>query len=107
MEVEDILPDTLTFTGFTASVGAYDDATGVWAVGDLPYVAGDGTGTQTLTITATVNDGTTTAGRTITNTATVSSPMNEPTSGHPAQQRFGRYRGPRRRSGRDQDHHRR
>ena len=49
--VTDQLPSGYTFVSSAASVGSYDDASGVWTVGDLAN--GDG---ATLTISATVND---------------------------------------------------
>ena len=73
--VTDLLPSTLTFVSASATVGSYNNVNGVWDIGSL------NTGvTQTLTLIATVNSGETTAGKLITNTATVSSPMNEPVS---------------------------
>ena len=59
--ITDLLPDGLTFTGYTASTGTYDDSTGVWTLGTIT----NGT-TATLTIQVTVDDA-----ADYTNTATV------------------------------------
>ncbi len=48
--VEDVLPSNLTFTNSTASIGTYNDATGIWDIGTI----GVG-GTATLTINVTVD----------------------------------------------------
>ena len=63
VRVVDPLPGGLVFVSATPSVGTYDDATGVWTVGDL--LPGD---IATLTVTATV-----TATTPVTNTATATS----------------------------------
>ncbi|MBO9664391.1 DUF11 domain-containing protein, partial [Dokdonella sp.] len=61
----DALPAGLSFVGATPSQGAYDEATGLWTIGDL---ASSGAGASaTLTIVATVNPDQ--AGTTITNAA--------------------------------------
>jgi uncharacterized repeat protein (TIGR01451 family) len=60
VNVSDVLPAGLAFVGATPSLGAYDETTGLWAVGDLAAGA-----EQTLTLVATVTQ----AGE-ITNTAT-------------------------------------
>ena len=73
VEVLDVLPEELTYVSSSTISGSYDDTTGIWTAGLLNF-----TSTATLTITATVNAGATTAGKTIINSATVSSPMNEP-----------------------------
>lgn len=63
--VTDSLPAGITYVSTSASVGTYDDTTGVWSVGSLPNAA-----TETLTIVAVVGTG---FGRvTITNVASVS-----------------------------------
>ncbi len=61
--VTDLLPSGLAYVSDVASQGAYDDGTGLWAVGTLTMSQ-----VETLTITALVD--TNTAGTTITNTAT-------------------------------------
>lgn len=45
-KVEDILPGELIFVSANPSVGSYDDATGIWDIGDM------GVGSETLTIVA-------------------------------------------------------
>jgi uncharacterized repeat protein (TIGR01451 family) len=60
--VKDLLPAGLGFSSYTATVGSYANATGIWTVGSLA-----GGGSATLQITATVN-----AYGSITNTAQVS-----------------------------------
>lgn len=50
VEVEDVLPAGLTFVDAVATQGSYDDATGLWTVGELAV-----DGEATLTITATVD----------------------------------------------------
>jgi uncharacterized repeat protein (TIGR01451 family) len=67
--VDDVLPSELTYVSHSG--GTYDDAAGIWDVGTLNV-----TSTATLTINAIVNGNT--AGRAITNIATVRSPMLEP-----------------------------
>ncbi|MBK8492568.1 MAG: DUF11 domain-containing protein [Saprospirales bacterium] len=75
VQVNDLLPSDVTYTSHSG--GTYNPVTGIWTVGALNVSS-----TATLTINATVNTGT--AGRAIVNTATVSSPMNEPISAtHP------------------------
>jgi uncharacterized repeat protein (TIGR01451 family) len=61
VEVTDLLPSGLTFVSATASQGSYDDATGIWDVGQMSVGV-----TATLEITATV-----TGTGTITNVAEV------------------------------------
>jgi uncharacterized repeat protein (TIGR01451 family) len=61
--VNDILPATLTFNGYTASQGTYNSVTGIWNVGTL--VSGVGA-VLNLFVTPAVSA----AGTTITNTAT-------------------------------------
>ncbi len=63
VELTDTLPAGLSFVGYTATQGSYDDTTGVWTVGSVPV----GTDVATLTITAHVD-----AGGAIVNTASVS-----------------------------------
>jgi uncharacterized repeat protein (TIGR01451 family) len=65
VEVTDLLPAGVTFVSASASQGAYDDASGVWAVGALPLDA-----SATLRIRARVDQGV--AGQSITNVAGVS-----------------------------------
>jgi uncharacterized repeat protein (TIGR01451 family) len=60
--VKDLLPAGLGFSSYTATVGSYANATGIWTVGSLA-----GGSSATLQITATVN-----AYGSITNTAQVS-----------------------------------
>ncbi len=67
IEVEDVLPAEVTYVSDVASQGSYDDATGVWVVGDL-----NNGEFATLELTVTVNDGT--AGDTFDNTATKTTP---------------------------------
>lgn len=64
IEITDLLPPELGFTGSTASQGSYDDVTGLWTVGTLAAGA-----TATLTINTTVEFGT--APSTVVNTATL------------------------------------
>jgi len=64
LTISDTLPAGLTFDSATPSQGNYDDSTGEWYVGTL-----NNGSSATLTITATVNAGTT--GSTITNTASL------------------------------------
>jgi uncharacterized repeat protein (TIGR01451 family) len=65
VEVTDLLPTGVTFVSYTATHGTYVSGTGVWSgIASLVASAAD-----TLTITATVDAGT--SGQTITNTATV------------------------------------
>ncbi|MHC5112428.1 MAG: DUF11 domain-containing protein, partial [Planctomycetota bacterium] len=64
VEVEDILPAGVTYVGSTPSQGSY--AAGLWLVGDI-----SGSGSATLSITASVDNGT--ASTTITNTAELAS----------------------------------
>jgi uncharacterized repeat protein (TIGR01451 family) len=63
--VSDMLPEGVTFGGYTATLGTYTDTTGVWQVG--PLTVGD---VATLTITGTVDTGT--AGQLIVNTVVLS-----------------------------------
>jgi uncharacterized repeat protein (TIGR01451 family) len=65
----DVLPSGYTFVSASPSVGTYDQATGVWAIGNLANGAN-----ATLSITATVN-----ATGLYVNTATVSAPESDPT----------------------------
>jgi uncharacterized repeat protein (TIGR01451 family) len=53
IEITDMLPAGLTYLSSSPSQGVYDDATGVWTIGDLP-AAGAGS-TATLAITAHVD----------------------------------------------------
>jgi uncharacterized repeat protein (TIGR01451 family) len=62
--VEDPLPAGVTYVSDLASQGGYDSGTGIWTVGDLANGAG-----ATLSVSVTVDTGTT--GATITNTAMV------------------------------------
>lgn len=62
--VEDILPDGLTFVSAVASSGEYNPDTGLWHIEAMP-----GSSEEVLTITTTVNPGTT--GSTITNQARI------------------------------------
>ncbi len=64
--VNDMLPSGITYTGTSATLGSYSNATGKWTFGTSTLAVG---ATATLTITATVNTGT--AGYTITNTGTL------------------------------------
>jgi uncharacterized repeat protein (TIGR01451 family) len=72
VELTDALPAGLTYLSSLPSQGSYDDATGVWTVGDLPAVGGGST--ATLSMTARVDQ----AGS-LTNTATLTA-SNEPDS---------------------------
>jgi uncharacterized repeat protein (TIGR01451 family) len=75
--VSDVLPAGLTFvaTSSADTTGVYNSGTGTWSVGTLANG-----GSATLHITASVNSGT--AGQQITNTATVSSDVSDPSSGN-------------------------
>lgn len=64
IEVTDVLPAEVTFSSASASVGSYDDATGVWDVGALVNSA-----SATLTIDVVVDAGA--VGQAIDNTATI------------------------------------
>lgn len=64
--VGDKLPAGLTYTGHGASMGTYDPGDGTWQVGTLNL-----NGSATLTITATVDGGT--SGQKITNVASITS----------------------------------
>jgi uncharacterized repeat protein (TIGR01451 family) len=64
VEVSDFVPAGLTYSGYTASQGSYDDASGIWDVGTLALAD-----SVTLTIDATVDPGT--SGWTISNLAVV------------------------------------
>jgi uncharacterized repeat protein (TIGR01451 family) len=64
VEINDLLPSGVTYSGYTASQGSYDDATGAWMVGSVSVAD-----TATLVIDAMVDPGT--AGWTINNLATV------------------------------------
>lgn len=64
VEITDQLPAGVTFVSATPSQGTYNNVTGIWDIGTLV-----GQQAVTLTITATVDNGT--EGNTITNTATV------------------------------------
>ena len=64
VSISDTLPAGLTFDSASPTQGSYDDSTGEWFIGTL----NNGSST-TLTITATVDAGT--SGSTITNTATL------------------------------------
>lgn len=66
IEVTDILPSTLTYSNSVASQGSYNPATGIWDVGDVAN--GD---VAILEITVFGNEGT--SGFVITNTATITS----------------------------------
>ncbi len=64
IEVTDLLPTGVTYSGYTASQGTYVSGTGVWTVGDI-----DDKDDATLTITATVDSGT--AGQSVLNEAEI------------------------------------
>ncbi len=53
LEVQDTIPTALSFVSSRATTGSYDDATGVWTIGDLSAGAAD-----TLVIRMEVSDGT-------------------------------------------------
>lgn len=53
LEVENTIPAALTFLSSTATTGSYDDAAGVWTIGDLALGIAD-----TLVVRMEVNDGT-------------------------------------------------
>ncbi|MEM7342920.1 MAG: DNRLRE domain-containing protein [Chloroflexota bacterium] len=63
--VNDTIPISLTYVTYTSSQGSYDNSAGIWNVGTVPS-----SGSATLTLTTTVNGGT--SGATIVNTATIS-----------------------------------
>ncbi|SOD93304.1 conserved repeat domain-containing protein/gliding motility-associated C-terminal domain-containing protein [Spirosoma fluviale] len=67
VKVTDMLPATLTFVGATP-VGQYNAATGIWTIGTMASKAN-----RSLLVEATIN-----AAGSITNTAIVSSPDNDP-----------------------------
>ena len=69
--VTDQLPTGVSYVSDVPSAGAYNSASGQWIIGTLPNAA-----TETLTITATVDSGTT--GMLITNTATASATEGDP-----------------------------
>jgi uncharacterized repeat protein (TIGR01451 family)/fimbrial isopeptide formation D2 family protein len=71
--VDDLLPAGLQYQSHTASVGSYDDGTGVWTVGDV--VSGV---TATLTIVAKVTSPGTGPAPAVTNTATATSGTTDP-----------------------------
>jgi uncharacterized repeat protein (TIGR01451 family) len=76
VQISDPLPAGMTFVSATPTQGAYDSATGNWSVGSLAVTA-----TATLTIQASVDNGT--AGSTITNTTSVTFlSQNDPNSGN-------------------------
>ncbi|KAF2336918.1 PKD domain-containing protein [Flavobacterium daemonense] len=52
VQVKDLLPSGYTFTSYTNSRGTYDQATGLWNIGNLP--AGQ---SETLQVLAIINDG--------------------------------------------------
>jgi len=59
VKVQVNLPDGLEYVSSTADVGSYDNSTGVWSVGDMDAPTGGAAATvTTLTITATVEEGT-------------------------------------------------
>lgn len=53
LEVQDTVPTALAYVSSTATSGSYDDATGIWAIGDLAAGVAD-----TLVIRMEVTDGT-------------------------------------------------
>ena len=53
LEVQDSVPTALSFVSATMTTGSYDDATGVWTIGDLSAGAAD-----TLVVQMEVSDGT-------------------------------------------------
>ncbi|MGH2570390.1 MAG: FlgD immunoglobulin-like domain containing protein [bacterium] len=63
--VTDLLPAGVAYQSHSTTQGTYDDGSGVWTIGSVPFGA-----TETLTITATIDAGT--SGTTIVNTAAVS-----------------------------------
>ncbi len=62
--VNELLPNGLTFGGYSASQGIYTHTSGVWAIGDLPVNT-----TAALVLSAAINTGQ--GGKAINNTATV------------------------------------
>lgn len=66
IQVTDQLPSGITYVSHSVSQGTYNNSTGVWNIGTL--AEGDTT-TVSLTLTATVNNGT--VGSTITNSASI------------------------------------
>ncbi|MBE9536834.1 MAG: DUF11 domain-containing protein [Proteobacteria bacterium] len=66
VEVTDILPSGVSFTGYSSTFGTYSSGTGLWSVGSLAVSS-----SETLTIMADVDTGS--AGSSITNTASVTS----------------------------------
>ncbi len=70
--VTDLLPPGFSYVSSSASVGSYDNATGIWTIGSLTNAAA-----ATLQITATMQ-----AGGPHTNTATVTHNGSDPVSGN-------------------------
>lgn len=75
VQVNDLLPAGVTFVGYTADQGTYVAGTGVWNVGTV-----NNGSSVIMTIQATVNAGT--SGMTITNNASISSALTDPTPGN-------------------------
>ncbi|MFO8034766.1 MAG: DUF11 domain-containing protein, partial [Candidatus Bipolaricaulota bacterium] len=72
--VSETIPENTSYDSSSASAGTYDPSTGFWWIGDL--LVGD---SETLTLTVRVDPGYT---GTLTNTATVSSGLNDPNLGN-------------------------
>ena len=53
IQIEDILPDGLTFSSYTTSSGTYDDSTGIWSIDSIA-----GKGSAQLGLSASVDAGT-------------------------------------------------
>lgn len=66
IRIADLLPTNMTYTGYGASTGIYSNVSGIWTIATLNV-----SNVATLTLTGTVNTGTT--GLIITNTASVAS----------------------------------
>jgi len=67
VEVKDLLPPEVSFQSATASTGSYDQATGIWTIGNLSATAG--VETEQLSIVARVKGST--SGLFITNSASI------------------------------------
>jgi uncharacterized repeat protein (TIGR01451 family) len=77
VQVNDLLPSGVTYVGNTADQGTYTPLTGIWAVGTV-----NSGSLVIITIQVTVDLGT--SGMTITNNASVSSALTDPTPGNNA-----------------------
>src|SRR5262249_22207128 len=74
VKVTDALPGDLTLISATPSVGTYDNATGIWTIGNI-----NNGGTDTLTIVAKINEPSSSQ-VSITNTATITGDQFDPSA---------------------------